>query len=325
MAIRVKVLVPLLFVTTVLFRAQESKQLKVDVRLVTLDVYVDDDTGRPVTTLNRDDFLAFEDGAVREIQSFDSAVNPYNILLLFDRSASTEEQWPFLAKAIARFVDQLRDEDRVALAAFDEKPEMLFTWTSPRQFSQQAFSILLKNSGTKFYRAMEWAAGQMRGVKGRKGVVVLSDGIDNQISRDLVSFDKDKNPTIAPPEADRDFQKMLRTVTNSQTPFYFIGVNTDQNLVMRTTPSGFDLQQRRAARVRMEIVANRSNGSLRLPRELDELGALYEKIGRELGYSYNLGFAPAAVTQDGLLHRIEIRVRDSSLHVTQSRDGYYAQ
>jgi hypothetical protein len=75
----------------------------------------------------------------------------------------------------------------------------------------------------------------------------------------------------------------------------------------------------------MEIVADRSNGSVRYPRELEELSDLYEKIGRELGHSYGLSFAPGAVGRDGAFHRVEIRVRDSSLQVYQARTGYYAR
>ena len=52
---------------------------------------------------------------------------------------------------------------------------------------------------------------------------------------------------------------------------------------------------------------------------------LYEKIGNELGKSYSLGFKPASTSHDGAHHRIEVRVRDGSMHVTQSREGYNAR
>jgi Ca-activated chloride channel homolog len=322
---RITILGLLLFGSSFMTPAQDTLQLKVDVDLVTLDVYVDDAAGKPITNLAREDFTILEDGEPRELRSFDSAETPYNILLLFDRSASTEDQWPFLARAIARFVDQLDEQQRVALAAFDEKPQMLVNWSSAQQFSRQAVPILSENSGTNVYRALEWAAEQLRSVKGRKGVLVLTDGVDNRLSSALVSFGKNRTPTIAPPQADRDFQKMLRIVKESRAPVYFVGVNTDQNPDPKATPNAFDLLQRTAGRERMEIVANQSNGSLRLPRELRELSALYEKIGRELGHSYSIGFAPKTAAHDGSFHRIDIRLRDTSLRITQSRPGYYAQ
>jgi len=306
-------------------------QLNVDVREVTINVFVDNSAKKPITNLTREDFSVFEDGAAREVSNFTSAETPYNILLLFDRSSSTQSQWPFLLRAISRFITQLDDEQRtaehrIALAAFDDEPEMIMDWMYARAFANQAFrSIPTGNGGTHVYEAIEWATAQFKGTQGRKGVIVLTDGVDNLLSKKLVTFDRDRNPAIAPPKQDGDFQKMLRTVSQSGVFVYFVAVNTDRNFDPRLPKNDFDLLQRAAARERMEIVANRSNGTLHLPRTIEDVGALYEKIGTELGHSYSLGFRPGKITQDGSFHPIEVRVRDKALRVTQSRDGYYAR
>ena len=300
-------------------------QLRIDVQLATVDVYVDDAAGKPVTNLTRDDFVILDNGAIRDIQTFDSAETPYNVLLLFDRSSSTQDQWPFLVRAISRFIAQLPDQHRVALAAFDDKPEMLLGWKNARDFSRQAFTILSNNSGTNVYEALDWSLRELRGVKGRKGIIVFTDGVDNRLSRRLVSFQKDGTPTITPPELDSDFQKLLRMVTQSSVPIYFVAVNTDQNPDQQRVPNSFDLLQRSAARLRMEILATRSNGNLDLPHQIQDITALYEEIGWKLGHSYSLGFRPAQISSEGSYHHIVVTVRDESMHVTQSREGYYAQ
>ena len=201
-------------------RAQDSLQLKVDVQLIPVDVLVDDAAGKPITNLVRDDFTVLEDGEPREIQSFESAESPYNILLLFDRSSSTEDQWTFLVRAVARFFDQLPTQHRVALAAFDDKPEMLFTWRSAQDLKRQAFLIQSENRGTNVYGALEWAVQELRKVKGRKGAIVFTDGVDNRLSKKLVSFDRNGKPIIAPMEADSDFQKVSQFIVQSRTPIY---------------------------------------------------------------------------------------------------------
>lgn len=306
--------------------AQDPLQLSVDVQVIPLDVFVDDASGKPITNLSREDFSVFEDGEPREISNFASAESPYNILLLFDRSASTQSQWPFLLRAISRFITQLSDQHRIALAAFDDKPEMIMRWMNARDFANQAFrSIPTDNGGTDVYQAIEWATAQFKGAQGRKGVILLTDGVDNRLSKKLVTFDRNGTPRIAPPEQDADFQKMLRTVAQSGTLIYFVAVNTDRNLDPRIPPNSFDLQQRAAARERMEIITNRSNGALHLPRGIEDVGELYEKIGNELGNSYGLGFRPGKIARDGSYHRIEVRVRDKALRVTPSREGYYAR
>jgi VWFA-related protein len=317
-------------ILTVLFSvaaisAQNSVQLRVDVQVTPVDVYVEDAAGRTITNLAQKDFTVLEDGQPREIRSFESAESPYNILLLFDRSSSTEEQWPYLVKALSLFISQLPDQHRIALAAFDDRREMLVNWTSAREFARQALVIRSENAGTQVYEALEWAVSELRKISGRKGVIVFTDGVDNRLSKKLVSFDKDGVPSIAPMNEDNDFQKTLRTLRQARIPIYFVAPNTDQNPDPRIPYNSFDQKQRTAARLRMEAFAERTNGVLHLPKQIEDVGALYGRIGKQLGYSYTLSFTPAHLAIDGSFHRIEVRAGDRSLRVIQSREGYYAR
>jgi VWFA-related protein len=297
----------------------------VDVQLVTVNFVVDDASGRPVLNLDRQDFTVLEDGEQREIKSFEPVDTPFNILLLFDRSASTQNQWPFLVRAISSFIQQMPSQHRIALASFDDKPELLLSWRSAPEFLRQTFNLNETGSGTNVYRALEWAAQQVRPLKGRKGVIVFTDGVDNRLSKDLVSFDRAGIPTITPPEKDGDFQKMVSTITQgSGAVIYFVAVNTDLNPGPTTPPNAFDLAQRKAARIRMTMVANVSNGVLHLPQTIEDVTGLYERIGRELGQGYTVGFTPRTTLHDGAHHPIQIRANDKTLRVTAGREGYYA-
>ncbi|HZI51833.1 MAG TPA: VWA domain-containing protein [Terriglobia bacterium] len=322
-----RILMPLLlvFASLVATLAQDPPQLKVYVQLTSLDVSVNDAAGRPVTNLKRSDFTILEDGQPREILNFDSAEAPYNILLLFDRSSSTEDQWQYLATALSRFLALLPPQHRVAIAAFDDKTEMLFDWKGVREFSRQAIAIPSRYGGTDVYRALEWSVQELRETKGRAGVIAFTDGVDNRLSKQLVSFDKNRTPSIAPMEQDRDFEKMLRVIQGGRNPIYFIAVNTDLNPDPREPHNSFNIKQRTAARLRMERVAERSNGVVHLPKRMDDIEALYATIARELGTAYSLGFTPGHPAADGSFHRIEVRVADKSMKVVQSREGYYAR
>jgi VWFA-related protein len=174
------------------------------------------------------------------------------------------------------------------------------------------------------YGALEWAGQQLRNAKGRAGVIVFTDGVDNRLSKKLVSFDKNGTPNIASMEEDRDFQRMLRTL-QPRNPVYFIAVNTDQNPDPREPHNSFNVKQRTAARLRLERVAERSNGVLHLPKQMNDIEALYAKVGKELGNAYSLGFVPGSTKPDGSFHRIEVRVGDKNAKVLQSREGYYAR
>src|SRR4026207_1560771 len=107
---------------------QQPLELRVDVSLVTLDVEVTDSVGRPVSTLKQEDFQVYENGMLQTIRSFDSVETPYNILLLFDCSASTQPDWPFLVEAMNRFGQMLRPQDRIEIAQFGGRFKVLRKW-----------------------------------------------------------------------------------------------------------------------------------------------------------------------------------------------------
>jgi Ca-activated chloride channel family protein len=297
-------------------------RVRVDVPLVSIEAFVDDVTGKPVTNLKREDFIILEDGQPREITNFSSAETPYHLLLLFDRSASTQNQWPFLLQAVGRLVRQLGEQDRVALAAFDAKPEMVLDWRAPGAMARQTLNMRTNGSGTDVYKALEWAAEETREIKGRKGIVVFTDGIDNRLDSELVRA-AGNDVVFRQPAEDGDFEKVLKAVMRAGLPYYFVAINTDVNAGPGVLTTGFEFQRSRQARLRMELVAGRSHGSIYFPTSLPEVGELYERIGRELGNSYSLGFVPASLN-DGRFRRVEVRVRTTGMRVTQTRDGYYA-
>jgi hypothetical protein len=71
-------------------------------------------------------------------------------------------------------------EHRVARCAFDEDRNTS-SWNSPGRLSRQAFPILW-TTPEQIFTELLVGGGQLRGVKGRKGVLVLTDGIDNRLS-----------------------------------------------------------------------------------------------------------------------------------------------
>jgi len=301
-----------------------------------LDVAVFDAGGRPLTTLTREDFHVYEDNTLQELQNFTPVAMPFNVLLLFDRSGSTQNQWPFMQKAVARFVDNLRPQDRISLAAFDDEFETLVDWTADRRQAVLALDRLLQPKavgGTDFYSSVDRAVRkQFRGVKGRKAVIVFSDGRDTGLYRQTLTLNR--VPTM---DEDRGFGKTLRDVRQSELPIYFVAVNTDINLESENNggndytmlkrifprsavPHNFLVQ----VRERMEHLAAQSGGRVFFPESLSDVAPLYDQIGRELGASYSLGYMPLNARISGAYRRIEVRVGDAA-RVWQSRTGYYSQ
>lgn len=303
---------------------QDPPILHVDVSLVTLDVEVTDSAGRPVNSLKKEDFEIYENGTLQDIRSFDSVETPYNIILLFDCSTSTEPAWPFLVQAMSRFAQTLRDQDRMAVAQFGGKFKLL---RKPLSRAEAPIDVAVQPrdsvcAGTDFYGAVDRALDELKLVKGRKGAVILTDGEHDSIpQRKGTEFLLNRGRYVDAVD-DKDFQKTLRSVAGRGEALYFVAVNTDLN------PTEFnpeEIYNRQQLRSRMELLASASGGRVAYPKQPDEVVTLYEQLAHDLGTSYSLGYAPANMAKDGTFRKIEVRLRDRTLRVRQSRDGYRAQ
>src|SRR4030095_8747462 len=92
--------------------------LKVDVPYVSVDVTVQDAAGNTINELASDAFTLYENGIRQEIIHFLPVSAPYNILLLFDRSGSTQDKWLLMQRAVTGFITSLRPQDRIQIATF---------------------------------------------------------------------------------------------------------------------------------------------------------------------------------------------------------------
>jgi VWFA-related protein len=328
----------LLIVSATLVLGQETVYtLRVDVPFVAVDVSVLDRSGRPVNNLAIDDFELYEDGIRQEIRYFTPVSTPYNILLLFDRSGSTQHKWPLMQRAVAGFIASLRPQDRLAIGTFDSELEMQTEWTGDRAKALLALPELIHPKaigGTNLYAALDRTLRrQFQKTAGRRVMVVLTDGRDTSLYTELV-----KRNWLPEPSADRLFQRALKASREQRIPVYFVAFNTDKNLEPNTIGSDEyrNLQiifPRSAApdrylsqvRLRMEQIAEVSAGQVLFPESIEDIVPLYQQIGRELGMSYSLGYISSNPLAGGSYRRIEVRTRKNTLQLTQSRPGYYAR
>lgn len=276
--------------TAVAAAAQQEFQLKVNVSLVSVDVGVYDRKGEAVTTLGQEDFLILEDGQPQEIRAFEPSGASFNALLVVDRSGSMRGAWDSLVDGLNRFMQTLRVQDRVAVAAFDSGVEIASNWRSARSGKQERIGLAPAGRGTDFYGTVMWAAGYIRAERGRKGVIVFSDGKQADFEGGGYTL-----------------KQALDRVRLVNVPFYFVGYDASF-----TTAD------------EMKQLAEVSGGRAFFPRETAELVGVYEQIGRDLGRAYTIGYL-SPKPPDGKFRKIEVRTIDVRLRVAQSRDGYYAR
>src|SRR5215831_2479595 len=321
----------------VLAAQQPEYTLKVDVPYISVDVTVQDAAGQILGDLPADAFEVYENGIRQSVRSFSPVSTAYNVLLLFDRSGSTQDKWPLMQRAVAGFVANLRPQDKIAIASFDSELEFQQQWTGDRQAALLALPRLTegyKIGETNFYDAVEHALRrEFRKVSGRRALVVLTDGRDTSFYKQLVTHDR-----LIDPKDERPFQNALKVARAERVPAYFIAFNTDRNLEPNTVGAdeyrnlrviypNSEMPDRylAAVRFRMEQLAEASGGRIIYPAKLQDIVPLYQQIGRELGTSYSVGYVSSNAARDGSLRRIQVRIRREGLRVTQSRTDYYAK
>jgi len=318
--------------------AQEpTYKLQVDVPFVSVDVTVQDVAGKNINNLSQDVFTVLENGVPQKILYFLPVSSPYNILLLFDRSGSTQDKWLLMQRAVAGFITNLRPQDRIEIAAFDYSVEVQLPWTNDRRKSLLALPQLIgtnRAGSTEFYRSVDQTLRrEFKKITGRRAMVVLTDGRDTSLYAEAV-----KRNRLLDPKADRVYQTALRAARAQRVPIYFIAFNTDKNFEPNqigadeyrhlrqifpnsSLPDGY----LSGVRLRMEEMAQASGGRVLYPQRLDDIVPLYQQIGSELGTSYTIGYVSSNSTDDGSFRRIEVKARESGLKLTQSREGYYAK
>ena len=267
--------------------------LKVDVAMVSLDVAVFNKAGIPVTNLQQKDFQIFENGRPQEIRTFASSDTPYNMLLVVDRSGSMRTQFPLLIEAVNRFIGNMRTQDSFSLAAFDDSVHRLIEWRSVRVGTPKTVN-LGSGGNTDFYKALEWASDQLKKIRGRKAVLVFSDGEDYRLYDPLVNA--------------KAFRKVEQTIRGTKAPFHFVGLGADP----------------KSSGAQIERLAEISGGHAYFPSSIEKVVPLYDEISRELGISYTLAYLSDRPQRDGTQRHIEVVVADKGLRVSQSRSGYSA-
>ncbi len=168
---------------------------RVEVRLVEMNVVVTDRNGRPVRGLTQGDFRIREEGNVQEIAVFSDADDlPITLGMAIDSSASMFVKLPQVQQAARRFLgSSLAERDRAFVVDFDSQPRLARGTTGDLERVVGAIDRLEAGGSTALWESIVFSLVQLQGVRGRKALVVFSDGADEDEEfpfRSCMSFAK---------------------------------------------------------------------------------------------------------------------------------------
>jgi len=157
---------------------QDLETVTTDTDLVTVPLIANDANGTYITDLRQDEFSIVEDGVPQQIAFFGKVAAPFHVVLMLDTSSSTQDKLKEIQQAAYTFVQQLQDADRVKVISFDDAVRDLNEFTSDREVLRSAIYKTKSGQGTKVYDAVELALNTIRKIRGRKAIVIFTDGMD---------------------------------------------------------------------------------------------------------------------------------------------------
>jgi VWFA-related protein len=293
-----------------------------------MNVGVVDQKGRPVTTLDPHKFTIYEDGVKQEISRFEPSTAPFSVVVLLDMSGSTLGFRQVLKQSASRFIDALAPDDRVAVVEFYDKVNLRNDFTTDRSTIYNSIQVSNGRGKTQLYKALDFALDRLATEgKRRKAIIVLTDGVDTAVrdkDRDVLeSQPEDKAATLLRPEASDILNRVLAKSDQQGVTIYPLALPTgDPARLLDPTPR--QIAMFKAARARLQIVADRTGGMLSSIDRLEQMGTLYALVAADLKTLYTIEYQPSNDKRDGKWRSIKIEVADPEL-ISRTRTGYFAK
>jgi VWFA-related protein len=315
----------------------EGDVLRVNTALVTVPVSVMDRGGKYVPDLSREDFHIFEEGVEQRITYFAAVDQPFTVALVIDTSGSTDYSLDQIQNAAIAFVNQLKEQDRVMVIAFDDRINLLTKQpTSDREELIKAIRRTRTGGGTRLYDAVHQVINEhMKGITGRKAIVLFTDGVDTtsfQASYDSTLREADGLDALIYPVAYDTRDGILGGsgggVWGSGAPRIPFPGGRGGVIIGGgggrypggggRSPSPAEYQR---ARMYLNELALRTGGRLYNGNSMLGISQAFSYVAEELRRQYSLGYYPKEGGQAGQRRQIKVRVNQPNL-VVRARDSY---
>jgi len=239
-----------------------------------------------------DQLEVVEDGVPQKLDAFQEATTPVSIVFALDASGSMKKVVEPIKAAARGFIEQVRPEDSLALMTFADKAGFAHDLTTRRDWSLEAVDKYVANGGTALYDAVYDALSRLKGIEGRRVVVVMTDGRD------------ENNPGTAPGSA-HTVAQVLDRLKETDAVIFTVGLGP------------------KIDRPVLQQLADVSGGEAYFPEDVSVLGADFNRVLETLRRRYVISYTSTNSTRDGAWRKVEIRSSRSGVAIA-SRGGYFA-
>lgn len=282
-------------------RAQDAI-IKVDVRLVRLLVTVKNRAGKPVGTLEKQNFRVFDNGVEQQVAVFErSTQQALSVALLMDISGSTAKDLRYEINSLGGFLRALfkegNPEDRAALYTFNWEVTRQVSFTRRAERIMKALGSVKPEAGTALYDAVYLCSRDLEDRDGRKVIIIVTDGGDTT--------------------SGHPFREALAAAHAADAVVYPILVVPIQSEAGRNVGGENALQ----------MFATGTGGRVFSPRIGQELDQAFRQILSDLRTQYLLGYYPKNLpyTKEKFhAVKVELEPGGEGLQVL-TRNGYYGE
>jgi Ca-activated chloride channel family protein len=274
--------------------APQEPTFKVGTQIVSLFATVLDAQKRLVPNLVQSEFEVLDNDKLQPIVFFDSEVQPITVVAMLDTSGSMTANIEFLRKAAQEFLLRLLPADQGRVGAFNDKIQMSARFTSNRDELVAEVKDLDYGNGTRLWDAVAACLDELRGIQGRRVVLVFTDGDDTESRTRLGTV------------IDRARAEEVMVYAIGFESHYFNG----QRMVTSKPDGG------------LKKLADETGGGYFQLEKTSELAATFTRVALELHSQYVIGFTPMQL--DGRVHKLTLRLKQPGL-TARARRSYLAE
>lgn len=286
--------------------AQDDATFRSDVRLVRILATVKDANGALVGSLEKNAFEVRDNGVPQQIAVFERQTDqPLSVAVLIDNSGSTAKDLKYESESVMRFARALlregNPEDAVSLYSFNWQIVKQNGFTRNPAAIEKSLHALRGEAGTSLYDAILMASRDIEERKGRKILVIVTDGGDTT--------------------SHADFQRAVEAAQLADAVIYPVLI------VPITNDAGRNVGGENA----LTTFSLRTGGRVFEASLGAALDHSFDQILRDLRTQYLLAFYPHNVPPTAeRFHRLDVLVTGEASHANPglqvtARNGYYGE
>lgn len=272
---------------------QPQPTFKIGTQIVSLFVTVADAQKRLVPDLTKDDFEVFDNEKLQPLIFFQNQTQPITVVVMLDTSGSMTGTIELLRQAAEQFLIRLLPEDKGRVGAFNDKIQFSSRFTSDRDELVSDVKELDYGNGTKLWDAVAASLDELKGIEGRRVVLVFTDGDDTESHTRLGT--------------------VIDRARAEEVMIYAIGLESNyfngQHMV-RSKPDGG-----------LRKISDETGGGYFELQKTADLAPTFSRVAQELHSQYVLGFTPTSL--DGKVHKLAVRMKQPGM-TARARRSYLA-